>query len=149
MPPHATTRFSKSGRRVARAQQHARGHAARPRGEERASNRPEHAAEGTVATPPRGWKTTLAEVVRNRSRHNLSLISAGLAYYALLAAFPAMFAAVSVYGLIMAPDQIAQHMQSLTSLLPKEASDILQAGLTALSQSRGLGIGAIVGFLLA
>jgi len=136
---------------VARAQQHARRRIARSEGEEERRDRPEHAAEGTVVTPPRGWKTTLSEVVRNRNRHNLSLISAGLAYYALLAAFPAMFAAVSLYGLVMAPDQIAQHMQSLTSLLPKEGADILQTGLTGLSNSRGgtLGIGAIVGFLLA
>ena len=114
-------------------------------------NRPEHAAEGTVVTPPRGWKTTLSEVWSNRSRHNLSLISAGLAYYALLAAFPAMFAAVSVYGLIMAPDEIAQHVQALTSLLPKEAADILQTGLMGLGESRSgpLGIGAVVGFVVA
>jgi membrane protein len=135
---------------VARREQHVRRH----RGQkERAdvARRPEHAADGTVATPPRGWKTTLAEVWANRSRHNLSLISAGLAYYALLAAFPAMFAAVSVYGLIMSPAQIAQHMQSVTSLLPEEAANILQTGLMGLTESRSgtLSIGAIVGFLLA
>jgi len=134
---------------VARSAQHARH--ARPERRERLRDRPEHAAEGTVATPPRGWKATLKEVWGNLSRHNLSLISAGLAYYALLAAFPAMFAAVSLYGLVMAPDQIAQHMQSLTSLLPQEAAGILQAGLTGLTQSRSgtLSIGAIVGFVVA
>jgi membrane protein len=124
---------------------------ARRESAERSRGRPEHAAEGTVATPPRGWKTTLSEVWSNRSRHNLSLISAGLAYYGLLAAFPAMFAAVSLYGLIMAPDEIAEHMELLTSLLPKEAADILQAGLMGLaeSQSGTLSIGAVIGFVVA
>jgi membrane protein len=135
---------------VARSHQRAHEHA-RHGSAEQLLDRPEHAAEGTVATPPRGWKTTLAEVFRNRSRHNLSLISAGLAYYALLAAFPAMFAVVSIYGLVMAPDEIAQHAQALTSLLPQQAADIFQTTLMGLadSRSRTLSIGAIFGFLLA
>lgn len=134
---------------MARSQRQTR-HAPAERAE-RVRDRPQHAAEGTVATPPRGWKATLAEVWSNRSRHNLSLISAGLAYYALLAAFPAMFAAVSLYGLIMAPEQIAQHLQSLTSFLPEEAAGILETGLKGLSESRSgtLSIGAVVGFVVA
>ncbi len=135
---------------MARSHPHVR-RARREKADRPLRDRPEHAAEGTAATPPRGWKTTLSEVWSNRSRHNLSLISAGLAYYALLATFPAMFAAVSLYGLIMAPDQIAQHTQSLTSLLPQEAAGILQAGLMGLSESHGgtLSIGAVVGFVVA
>src|SRR5690606_30285782 len=82
---------------------------------------------------------------------NASLIAAGLALYALLALFPALAAIVSLYGLFASPAEIAGQVQSLSGVLPEQASNILRNALQNLASQRGqaLGLGAVLGFLLA
>jgi membrane protein len=101
--------------------------------------------------PSRGWRDVLLRVKDESKKDNASLIAAGLALYALLAIFPALAAAVSLYGLFASPDQIAQQVQSLAGVLPQQAADILRTALQNLASQQGqaLGIGAIIGFLLA
>ena len=101
--------------------------------------------------PARGWRDVLLRVKEETAEDNASLIAAGLALYALLAIFPALAAAVSLYGLFASPDQIAQQIGSLAGVLPQQAADILRNALQNLSSQQGqaLGVGAIIGFLLA
>jgi membrane protein len=101
--------------------------------------------------PSRGWRDVLLRVKEETNKDNASLIAAGLGLYALLAIFPALAAAVSLYGLFASPDQIAQQVQSLSGVLPQQAAEILRTALQNLASQQGqaLGIGAIVGFLLA
>lgn len=101
--------------------------------------------------PARGWFDVLKRVFKETSRDNVSLIAAGLALYALLAVFPALAAAVSLYGLVSSPDQIAGQIQSLSGVLPQQAADILRTALQNLAsqQSQALGVGAIIGVLVA
>lgn len=109
------------------------------------------AAERPRDIPARGWIDVLKRVKNNIARDNASLIAAGLALYALLAAFPALAAAVALYGLFASPDQIASQLETLRGVLPQQATEILTGALTNLSSSQGraLGIGAVVGFVLA
>ena len=108
-------------------------------------------AESPRDIPPRGWFDVLKRVFKETSRDNVSLIAAGLALYALLAVFPALAAAVSLYGLVSSPDQIAAQIQNLSGVLPQQAADILRTALQNLAsqQSQALGIGAIIGVLVA
>lgn len=108
-------------------------------------------ARGPGDIPSRGWRDVLLRVKEESSKDNASLIAAGLALYALLAIFPALAAAVSLYGLFASPDQIAQQVDSLTGVLPQQAADILRTALQNLASQQGqaLGVGAIIGFLLA
>jgi membrane protein len=101
--------------------------------------------------PSRGWRDVLLRVREETTKDNASLIAAGLALYALLAIFPALAAAVSLYGLFASPDQIAQQVESFSGVLPQQAADILRTALQNLASQQGqaLGIGAIIGFLLA
>jgi membrane protein len=101
--------------------------------------------------PARGWFDVLKRVFKETSRDNVSLIAAGLALYALLAVFPALAAAVSLYGLVSSPDQIAGQIQNLSGVLPQQAADILRTALQNLAsqQSQALGAGAIIGVLVA
>ena len=101
--------------------------------------------------PRRGWWDIAMRVKREMALDNISIIAAGLALYALLAVFPALAAAVSIYGLFASPADIAAHLQQIAGNLPEEAMRILQQQLTELSQRQSdtLSVGVIVGILIA
>ncbi len=80
---------------------------------------------------------------------NVPLLAAGLAYYAVLALFPAVIAAVTLYGLVADPAEIERQVSSFLTGLP-EAGEIIQNQIRAATSSqRGLSIGALVSLLLA
>lgn len=100
--------------------------------------------------PRRGWGDILARVRQEIGRDNASLIAAGLAFYALLAVFPAIGAAVLLYGLFVSPDQVASQFEVLAGVLPQQAAEILSNAMQSVSSNQGttLGIGAAIGFLV-
>lgn len=101
--------------------------------------------------PRRGWWDVFTRVKEDVGRDDVSLVAAGLALFALLAVFPALAAAVSLYGLFAAPDQIASQLQGLTGVLPGQATEVLRTALENIAsrQDEALGLGTLVGFLLA
>jgi membrane protein len=101
--------------------------------------------------PARGWLDIAVRVFKELSRDNVSLIAAGLALYALLAVFPALGAAVSIYGLFASPDQISQQMQAFSDVLPADATRILDEQLRKLAAQNesALSVGAVLGLFLA
>jgi membrane protein len=48
----------------------------------------------------------------------LTLIAAGVAFYVMLATFPAIIALVSVYALVADPDQVSAQLAPVVSTLP-------------------------------
>jgi membrane protein len=100
--------------------------------------------------PARGWWDIAVRVKDELNKDNVSIIAAGLALYALLAVFPALGAAVSIYGLFASPEQIAQHITSFEGVLPAQATEILQSQLQSLSgQQEVLSFGLVIGVLIA
>jgi len=100
--------------------------------------------------PARGWWDIAVRVKHEMTQDNIDIISGGLALYALLAVFPALAAAVSIYGLFATPADIASHLQQVAALLPEDATKILQQQMTDLSQRReALSFGIIAGIALA
>jgi membrane protein len=63
-----------------------------------------------------------------------TLIAAGVAFYATLALFPAMIVVVSVYGLVMDPEEIAAQVRTL-GVLPGDVRSILTGQLDALARA--------------
>lgn len=108
-------------------------------------------AEHPQEIPARGWWDIARRVQKELTADNVSIIAAGLAMYALLAAFPALAAVVSIYGLFASPADIANHMQQVAPVLPREALTILQQRLINLSQhpQSTLSAGIVVGIALA
>ena len=53
--------------------------------------------------PRRGWKDVLLRVKDQIGEDNMSVVAAGVAFYGLLATFPAISAAVLLYGLVFDP----------------------------------------------
>ena len=85
------------------------------------------------------------------AKDHVGLISAGVAFYALLALFPAITALVALAGLVFEPEQVVTQMESLSGLMPQEVSDLIigQAVDVAGSQEAGLGLAVVLGILLA
>jgi membrane protein len=109
---------------------------------------------GMVDTPirytahSRGSATAMRmyRVWQSIGRHNISIMAAGIAYYAMLSIFPGMSALVLTYGLVADPQTIERHVSTLTGVLPEEALKLLADQLNALvsTPSEGLGIGLII-----
>lgn len=87
---------------------------------------------------------------RQVSRDRLSIVAAGVAFYALLAAFPTLAALVALYGLAFDAQQVEQQVASLSGLLPEQALNVLLGALQDLSftDRRALGWGAALALAL-
>ena len=98
-------------------------------------------AEGPSDVPTTGWKDVALRVKGELKEDQVSLMSAGVAFYLLLALFPALAALVSLYGLFADPDQVAQQVTDLTGALPEEAQSLITDQLESITgQSQGIGI---------
>ncbi|HEX5096732.1 MAG TPA: YihY/virulence factor BrkB family protein [Acidimicrobiia bacterium] len=99
----------------------------------------------------RGWKDVLVRVKREAKDDNLSLLSGGVAFFAMLSLVPALIAVVSIYGLVADPSDVERQAREYTRALPDEARDLVIQQLRNVvnSSSGGLGLAAIGGIFLA
>ncbi len=67
--------------------------------------------------------------------HNLTLVAAGVAFYAFLAFVPALVAFISIYGLFADPDDVADQVADVASALPEEVQDFLTFQLTSIAST--------------
>jgi membrane protein len=81
-------------------------------------------------------------IVSRLREHHMPMIAGSLAYYALLALFPTAIAAISIYGLVLDPADLASQIESITNALPKETAAFLSSELTAIVESSDSGLGA-------
>jgi membrane protein len=86
-------------------------------------------AERPQEIPARGWWDIGWRVVKRLGSDNVTLVSGGLAMYALLSVFPGLAAVVSIYGLIATPADVIKHMGALSGVLPPGAWDIFNSQL--------------------
>ncbi len=119
--------------------------------EARAADDRGKAAEKPTDIPATGWKEIARRVWSRIGEDRILVIAAGTVFYDILALFPAIAAFVSLYGLFASPADIANKLNSMSSVLPGGAISIVGDQMTRVAtQSNGsLGIGAIVGLLIA
>ena len=88
---------------------------------------------------------------RSVGKDNIGLISAGVAFYAILSLFPALAAAVSIYGLAADPIALATQVAQLSTLLPSGAWQLIYEQLMKIATAppEGLTVAALSGVLLA
>ncbi len=103
----------------------------------------------TAARP--GWWTILTNFWARLDRDHVSIMAAGIAFYALLSIFPGMSALISIYGLVADPATIETQLYSLSGILPQEALKLLSDQLhTLVAAPRDkLGLGLLVSLLIA
>ena len=104
-----------------------------------------------VEIPKRGWKDILLRTKDEIAQDHVSLIAAGVAFYALLAIFPGIAAMMAIAGLIVEPSFIADQINQIAAVMPQEAAQIVidQAISIAGSREGGLGLAAVIGIILA
>ena len=101
--------------------------------------------------PLRGWWQVAQRVWTESGRDNLSVVSAGCAFFALFAIFPALSALIALYGLTADPMTVEQQFGMLADVLPAQAYDIVIEQVRRLVQASGqtLGWSLAVSLLLA
>jgi membrane protein len=101
--------------------------------------------------PPRGWWDILWRVLKRLGTDNVTLVSGGLAMYALLSVFPGLAAAVFIYGLFSTPADVARHLSAFSGVLPPGAWDIFNSELQSLTRhpQSTLSVAAGIGLLVA
>ena len=87
--------------------------------------------------PKAGWRDILGRVWSAVGKDNVSLISAGLAMYGLLAVFPSLAAAISIYGLFASPASVIQDMNAFAGILPPGAWEIFSKQLQEVARHTG------------
>jgi membrane protein len=107
-------------------------------------------AENPSELPARGWRDILLRTKREISADNLSVVAAGVAFYAFLAVVPSLAAVIAIYGLVSDPNQVSHQIAQLARALPQEVLPLLEQQMTRIaSNTQAAGWSAIVGFLLA
>jgi membrane protein len=120
--------------------------AADARGSERGRD-----AQRPTEIPKAGWRDILLRVKQQMAEDRLSIIAAGVAFYALLAALPALFALMSIYGLLFDPAQVVEQISAMRGVLPGDALDMIVNLLQELTRAdnTALGLGVAGGVILA
>lgn len=99
--------------------------------------------------PKEGWKDIALRVKDELKRDHVPLLSAGVAFFVLLALFPAFAAMVSIYGLAADPQDVSRQVEDLAGALPESARSLLIDQLESIVSSTGGGLGlALVGGVL-
>jgi len=102
-------------------------------------------AETHTRIPP-GWKDILGRVYARITECRVVAVAAGVAFYALLAIFPAIAALISIYGLFADPATIASHLDSISSFVPAGAIEVIRDEMNrvAAQGARTLGLAFVL-----
>ena len=108
-------------------------------------------ASGPTKLPPREWPMVARRIKAEVKKDNVSIVAAGVAFYAFLAIFPALAALLALYGLVADPAQVSQQIDSLGGVLPPEVIGTLgaQAERLTTGSSDALSWGLALSVLLA
>ncbi|MFA7430083.1 MAG: YihY/virulence factor BrkB family protein [Rhodospirillaceae bacterium] len=101
--------------------------------------------------PAKGWKDVLLRVKDEFTKDNISIVAGGVAFFSLLALFPAIAALVGIYGMVASPQDVQTQIQSMSDMMPPEAQEVLvmQMSSVAESSSGAMGFGAALALVFA
>ena len=101
--------------------------------------------------PPRGWADILWRVFWGVSENRILTTSGGVAFFALLAVFPAIAAVVSLYGLFTDPNTIGTQLSVLAGILPFGILQVVTDQITSVAKqgTQTLGTAFVVSVVIA
>ena len=105
----------------------------------------------TPPTNPKVYWAALKASVNHISENNISLVSAGVAFFAMLSIFPALAALIAILGLISDPVVVIAQLESIRGFLPNDVYQIVNDQVVSLVSARAdaLGWAGLVSLLAA
>ncbi|MGI9390625.1 MAG: YihY/virulence factor BrkB family protein [Boseongicola sp.] len=99
----------------------------------------------------RHWLQVIGRIFWRSFVDQIGLISAGVAFYALLAIFPAIAALVALAGLFADPGAVIEQLENLGDIMPDQAAAIIldQAKKVAGASNEGLSLTLTLGVIFA
>jgi membrane protein len=106
-------------------------------------------ADTPAQIPAAGWRQVVRRAWRESKEDGVPLIAAGVAFWAFVALFPALIAAVTLYGLVADPDQVRKQVEQVFTALPEESAALIRDQLLEITRTsdRALGVGLVVSLL--
>ena len=94
---------------------------------------------------------SVKQLQKRFKEHNLTLVAAGVAFYAFFAFIPVLIIVVAVYGRVAEPSDIKDQVSSFAGALPHAVERFISSQVTAVSGAGGAGVSitVIIAFLLA
>jgi membrane protein len=101
--------------------------------------------------PAKGWKDIAKRTMKEVKADQVPLLAAGVAFYVLLALFPAIIAGVSIYGLVADPQTVRDQINQLAQTLSPETAKLIGTQIQQVTSSAGgaLGLATVIGILTA
>ena len=111
---------------------------------------PEDAAAPTQI-PFHGWRQLLRRAARHAVVTHLPLLSAGIAFFAVLSIAPVLVTALSVYGAVNTPAQALEQLSRVAEMLPPQMEPVVADQLTSITTASGavLTANGLTGLVLA
>lgn len=109
------------------------------------------AATRPAAIPRSGWRDILWRVGARVGRDYVSLMAAGIAFFALLALFPALATLAALAAIVFEPGLVAAQMDTLRNIAPDAALDVLarQSETFTRNEDGTLGLTALAGLAVS
>ena len=86
--------------------------------------------------PPHGWWAVVRRVMREAISDEVGMAAASCGFYAMLALFPAISVAISLYGLIADPVAIESQLEGLRGVVPASTYQLISARVHDLGRQR-------------
>lgn len=87
------------------------------------------------------WWRVARHVLRLIDEKNLGLISAGVAFYAILAIFPGLAATIALWGIVGDPALALEQLEEFRAVIPADVFRLLSSQLAKLAGTDGLTLG--------
>ncbi len=106
---------------------------------------------GWIIHRRRGWRALGLRFYSEIVEDQIGLLAAGIAFYALLAIFPALASLMAVLGMFLDPTQITGPLAEVIAAMPASAAQVIldQATAVASADRQRLGLAAGIGLVVA
>lgn len=85
----------------------------------------------------KGYWTVLRGSLGDARENNLALISAGVAFFSMLALFPALAALIALFGLVSDPVVVVAQLEEMHAFLPNDVYEIINTQVVSLVTTSG------------